>query len=156
NQIGYGGEVSIGEETAIPNAAQIHYVPNWYEFTNSDGDRNFYYQQRYNHAKGSDSSTVRADLKGFAEKYRLDMSQGEKIAQELDFQELLNSQLIELSSGEHKKIQLIKGLLLNPDLLILDQPYNGLDKQARKKLNLLLERFMENGKQLMILQTTME
>ncbi len=156
NQIGYGGEVSIGEETAIPNAAQIHYVPNWYEFTNSDGDRNFYYQQRYNHAKGSDSSTVRADLKSFAEKYQLDMSGGEEIAQELDFQELLNSQLIELSSGEHKKIQLIKGLLLNPDLLILDQPYNGLDKQTRKKLNLLLERFMENGKQLMILQTTME
>src|SRR5690606_18646323 len=49
---------SFDPHTVLP--PRVLYVPNWYEFTNSDGDRNFYYQQRYNHARGSDSATVMA------------------------------------------------------------------------------------------------
>src|SRR5699024_4108430 len=108
NKVRYGGEIYIDGKDAFQSQKKIHYVPNWYEFTNSDGDRNFYYQQRYNHARGSDSSTVEADLKKFAENHQLDIKDGISIAEKLDFHRFLKSYLIELSSGEQKKIQLIK------------------------------------------------
>lgn len=156
NKVRYRGDVCVNGTDVFNSHKKIHYVPNWYEFTNSDGDRNFYYQQRYNHARGSDSSTVEADLKKFAEKHNLDIKEGIAFAEKLNFDHFLKSHLIELSSGEQKKIQLIKGLWLNPDLLILDQPLNGLDTVSRKKLNDLLERFIQNGKQVLILQNTDE
>lgn len=156
DKIRYSGEVYIDGKDILQSQKEIHYVPNWYEFTNSDGDRNFYYQQRYNHARGSDSSTVEADLRKFAENHQLNINDGISVAEKLDFHRFLKSHLIELSSGEQKKIQLIKGLWLDPDLLILDQPLNGLDKASRRKLNDLLESFIQSGKQLLILQNTKE
>lgn len=145
---------SFDPHTVLP--PRVLYVPNWYEFTNSDGDRNFYYQQRYNHARGSDSATVMADLKYFAEKETLDIKVAEEIAQAFNFSSLLNSQLIELSSGEHKKIQLLKALWLKPQLIIFDQPYSGLDSSSRKSFNDLIDKYIEEGLQVVIIQNSDE
>ena len=53
------------------------------------------------------------------------------------FESLLNKYTISLSSGELRKFQLIKTLLAQPSILILDNPFIGLDAQTREQLNQL-------------------
>src|SRR5690606_7814087 len=67
------------------------------------------------------------------------------------FSNCRNTQLIELSSGENKKMQLIKALWLKPQLLIIDQPYTGLDAASRKALNLELDNLTKEGVQLILI-----
>ncbi len=58
----------------------------------------------------------------------------EKVAtdwlQKLDLDFLKNKQIDELSRGEFQKILLIRSLLNDPQLLILDEPFSCLDQQS--------------------------
>lgn len=54
-----------------------------------------------------------------------------------EFEPLLDKYTISLSSGELRKFQLIKTLLAQPGILILDNPFIGLDAQTREQLNQL-------------------
>ncbi len=56
-----------------------------------------------------------------------------------EMQLLLDKYVILLSSGELRKFQLIKILLANPKILILDNPFIGLDVQTRQQLNVLFQ-----------------
>lgn len=49
-------------------------------------------------------------------------------------EQLLDKHIILLSSGELRKFQLTKTLLTNPRVLIMDNPFIGLDVNARKQL----------------------
>ena len=51
---------------------------------------------------------------------------------------LLDKYIITLSSGELRKFQLTKTLFANPSLLIMDNPFIGLDAETRDQLSLLL------------------
>ncbi len=51
---------------------------------------------------------------------------------------LLNKYIITLSSGELRKFQLTKTLFANPRLLIMDNPFIGLDAETRDQLKELL------------------
>ena len=53
------------------------------------------------------------------------------------FESLLDKYVISLSSGELRKFQLIKTLLAQPETLILDNPFIGLDAETRQQLNQL-------------------
>ena len=56
-----------------------------------------------------------------------------------NMQPLLDKYIILLSSGELRKFQLIKTLLAHPQTLILDNPFIGLDAEARHQLNELFQ-----------------
>ncbi len=59
--------------------------------------------------------------------------------------------IISLSSGELRKYQLQKALASQPRLLILDNPFIGLDVEARQQLHDTLERLIrENGLQVIL------
>ncbi len=131
--------------------AKVIYISNWFQFTNLEGDRNFYYQQRYNHHQGHDTLTVKAELQHFAEKENLDFNIIEERIRDFGFEDLLNSQLIALSSGEHKKLQLIRGLWPQPQLIIIDEPYTGLDKHSRTVLNNWLDELVVSGSQIILI-----
>lgn len=129
---------------------KVYYVANWYQFKDLEGGANFYYQQRYNSQATATTATVRFELEHFAAENQLRWEDVVSILRILDLTNLIDSTLIQLSSGEHKKLQLIKGIWLKPQLLILDQPYNGLDSQSRQNLNRLLDELTAAGTQLIL------
>jgi len=130
---------------------KVIYISNWFQFTNLEGDRNFYYQQRYNHHQGHDTLTVKAELEHYATKENLDFATIENRIKDFGFEKVQDSQLIELSSGEHKKLQLIRGLWAKPQLLIIDEPYTGLDKNSRAVLNNWLDDLVNEGAQIILI-----
>lgn len=145
------GNIQFFFDSSSPLPARVLYVSNWYQFTNLEGDRNFYYQQRYNKQQRNDTLTVYAELMHYSKEENLAFEEVEKYLSLFDFLDFKNTQLIELSSGEHKKMQLIKALWLKPQLLIIDEPYTGLDKASRNKLNQFLEELVAAGVQLMLI-----
>ena len=142
---GIDGIIEHHFDNNSPLRRKVLYVSNWYHFKNLEGDANFYYQQRYNHKQARDTITVLGDLKVYAKDHQLDIAAADKIIEALGYGGLMDSQLIELSSGEHKKLQLVKALWLKPQLLILDQPYAGLDVNSRANLNKLLDEIAQEG-----------
>lgn len=145
------GQVDITFDPSSSFVPKAIYISNWYEFTNLEGDRNFYYQQRYNRHQGHDTLTVKAELLHFAQKEGLDFADIEQRIQDFGFENVQESQLIELSSGEHKKLQLIKGLWQKPQLLLIDEPYTGLDKNSRQVLNQWLDELAAEGISMMLI-----
>ncbi len=145
------GDIRIAYADIPSLKAMALYVPNWYQFTNLEGDRNFYYQQRYNRHQGQDTLTVSAELQHYGEKENRPFSAVLPLVEALGFGEQLDSQLIELSSGEHKKLQLVKALWLRPQLLILDEPYTGLDTASRVALNHCLDGLAKEGLHLIVI-----
>jgi molybdate transport system ATP-binding protein len=64
---------------------------------------------------------------------------------------LLETGIRYLSSGEMRKVLLLRGLLPQPQLLILDDPLEGLDRVARPELARMLEDAMDAGQQVLLL-----
>ncbi|MGO9243917.1 MAG: ATP-binding cassette domain-containing protein [Verrucomicrobiia bacterium] len=58
---------------------------------------------------------------------------------------LLVQPLPSLSNGEMRKVLLARALLQQPQLLILDDPFTGLDVRFRKHLKEILEKLMRHG-----------
>ena len=147
----FEGNIKINFDENSELKQKVIYVANWYQFTNLEGDRNFYYQQRYNKFAKNDTLTVFAELNHFAQKEQLDFKNVEKYLEIFDFQNFKEQQLIELSSGEHKKLQLVKAFWLKPQILIIDQPYTGLDVKSRKNLNQIFENLTQEGITLLLI-----
>ncbi|MGV3509124.1 MAG: ATP-binding cassette domain-containing protein, partial [Sphingobacteriaceae bacterium] len=110
-------EINFATDSGLP--AKVLYVESWYQFKNIEGVANFYYQQRYTSLQAKETLTVTAELLSYGKENLLDFNDAEKLIDSLDFSGLRNSQLIELSSREHKKLQLVKALWLKPQLLII-------------------------------------
>lgn len=91
----------------------------------------YYYQQRW-HAQERESSVTVGELLG-----REDASD-EKWRQELydlmSVRQLLDREIMVLSSGELRRYHLTKALLSAPEVLVLESPFMGLDPQTRDML----------------------
>jgi len=147
----FSGKIGIGFNPLSPLPPLVYYVANWYQFKDLEGQSNFYYQQRYNTWAVEVTATIQAELEFFCAEHHLNFSDVADILEKLGYSELMGSTLIQLSSGEHKKLQLIKAIWLAPQLLVLDQPYNGLDKNSRQNLNVLLDQLTAGGTQLILI-----
>ncbi|WP_421944842.1 ATP-binding cassette domain-containing protein [Pedobacter sp.] len=147
-------KINFDDESDLP--AEVLFVESWYQFKNLEGVANFYYQQRYTSQQAKDTLTVHAELVSYGKEKSLHLDKVERILEALNFSSFASSQLIELSSGEHKKLQLVKALWLKPQLLIIDQPYTGLDAASRKNLNILLDEVAESGVQLILISNDTE
>ncbi|CAH0254238.1 MULTISPECIES: ATP-binding cassette domain-containing protein [unclassified Pedobacter] len=150
------GSIEINYDAQSKLPAEVLFVESWYQFKNLEGIANFYYQQRYTSLQANDTLTVHAELVAYGKEKGLHFDLVEPILEALGFATFASSQLIELSSGEHKKLQLVKALWLKPQLLIIDQPYTGLDKASRKNLNVLLDQITAEGVQLILICNDLE
>lgn len=63
----------------------------------------------------------------------------------LNINDVIDKKINYLSSGELRKLLIINALLDNPDVLILDNPYIGLDPVSRCELNNMMEKLKEDG-----------
>ena len=143
------GQINFGIDLQDSHSEFVYLVSSWEQFADLQGDRNFYYQQRYNKFAKNQTKTVVEELLKFEEEFALNISDAEPFLEAFGFENFREQQLIELSSGEHKKLQLIKALWLQPQVLIVDQLYTGLDVQARKNLNHFFDEI--SGKTTLIL-----
>lgn len=55
-----------------------------------------------------------------------------------------------LSEGQKKRVALASVMVLNPDVLILDEPFAGLDKKTQSRLISFLEELMTAGKTIIV------
>ena len=70
-------------------------------------------------------------------------AQRNQLYQLFHMHEFLDKYIITLSSGELRKFQLTKTLFANPQLLIMDNPFIGLDAETRDQLRDLLKLLAE-------------
>ena len=68
------------------------------------------------------------------------------LLEKLEMTEYENKKLDTLSKGNQQKIQLIATLACNPDIVILDEPFSGLDPVNAMLLKDLVMELIENGK----------
>ena len=76
----------------------------------------------------------------------------ERILAELGIGHLRDKICHYLSGGEKRKVALAGALVLRPELLILDEPFEGLDNRSRAELVTLLNKF--NGQGMTIMMST--
>ncbi|MDH7464316.1 ATP-binding cassette domain-containing protein [Chitinophagaceae bacterium 26-R-25] len=152
------------------NAAQPHIimVDQHYHFKNRSNVSTFYYQQRFNSMDAQDAATVREELENCAavspDNHAAVLTDNNpshasletdyhaavqthnyaSLAEKFDMAHRIDAPLLQLSSGEHKRFQIIKALLQKPDVLILDEPFVGLDIETRKKLKALINELAAN------------
>jgi molybdate transport system ATP-binding protein len=69
---------------------------------------------------------------------------------------LLEKPMTALSSGEMRRLLLCRALLADPLMLILDEPFNGLDADARKVLTRLLDTLAADGTQMVLITHRLE
>ncbi|MDI3322665.1 ATP-binding cassette domain-containing protein [Pinibacter soli] len=135
------------------NAAQPHIimVDQHYHFKNRSNVSTFYYQQRFNSMDAQDAATVREELENCISAVQtVNYASPEtdnylSLLEKFDMAHRIDAPLLQLSSGEHKRFQIIKTLLQKPDVLILDEPFVGLDIETRKKLKALINELAANG-----------
>ncbi|MDU1891583.1 MAG: ATP-binding cassette domain-containing protein [Dysgonomonas sp.] len=107
--------------------------------------QNSYYQQRWNKGDEHEVPLVK-DLITKADQNWLN-----SLIEWFGIEDLLNKEVNMLSSGELRKFLIIRSLLSRPRILILDNPFIGLDAASRDTLNNLLKQLSELEKLQIIL-----
>lgn len=96
-------------------------------------DSAYYLQLRWNqHDIDAETPTVREKLGSLSES-------DHELLRLFHLEDTLDKYIITLSSGELRKFQLVKALMSKPQILILDNPFIGLDAETRQQLRDLLK-----------------
>ena len=108
-----------------------------------DNDRTYFLQQRWNQMEIDENTpTVGSKLEEAFEQAGEDTPERrafqKHIYEILNLKQLLDKYIILLSSGELRKYKLALSLFTNPKVLIMENPFIGLDKETREQLGKLL------------------
>lgn len=110
------------------------------------GRRSMHYAQRYENLDMESVPTVVQYLqKVLRQKTERMDCEITSFLNELEIEHLSQQKILELSNGERKRTQLAVALLQKPDLLILDQPFVGLDFHSRNRLSDVLKKQVQQG-----------
>ena len=120
-----------------------------------DNDRTYFLQQRWNQMEiDEETPTVGSKLE---EAYQLagdDTPQRRALQKHIyeifHLEPLLDKYIILLSSGELRKFKLAASLFTNPKVLIMENPFIGLDAQTRDQLKELLDMLTKEGLQIIL------
>lgn len=80
----------------------------------------------------------------------------EKYVNEFDIFTLLSRNPFDLSGGEIQRVGIVKAILTNPDILLLDEPTKGLDFILKEKLGKVLKELKSNGMTVIIVSHDIE
>lgn len=95
-------------------------------------------------------STIYDQLIYFANLKGLDKMAAEKAVKmwldKLNLMEYINSPAEKLSKGNQQKVQFITAMLHDPDLIVLDEPFSGLDPVNTEILSKIMKDLVKSGK----------
>ncbi len=104
--------------------------------------------------------TVLADLNEVCNVMKYDKQTAKekinKVTNMLNISELLQSHPYDLSGGEQQKAALAKVLLLNPKVILLDEPTKGIDAYSKKMLANILNQLKNQGATIIIVTHDIE
>lgn len=125
------------------------------QFKNKQNTRDFFYQQRFHSWFSGEAITVAEYLQAQQQKneagsMKIIRFSPEWIVRHLHLQPLLHKTLIQLSNGETRRLMIAHALLKQPLLLVMDNPYLGLDVDTRPVLDKLLKKVTEKGTHLLM------
>ncbi|QVL30923.1 ATP-binding cassette domain-containing protein [Telmatocola sphagniphila] len=106
-----------------------------------------YYQQRYDFADADDIPTLEEYLRNGSP---FEEAHFEPVCDELHIKNLLPLTLVKLSNGQTRRARLARALLRKPEILLLDEPFIGLDVQTRAELDQLLKSLVARGQRLVV------
>ena len=95
-------------------------------------------------------STIYDQLVYFANLKGLDKRAADKAVKmwldKLNLMEYINSPAEKLSKGNQQKVQFITAMLHDPDLIVLDEPFSGLDPLNTEILSKIMKDLVKSGK----------
>ena len=71
-------------------------------------------------------------------------------------EDLAERNYMKLSSGEQRLILLVRAFVKSPDLLILDEPFHGLDDEHRLRAQSVIDQYMHQPEKTLIMVTHYE
>ena len=130
------GEVLLGERHAWSSAAKRHfgYSPDIDRFYEEMTGREFVYTM--------------ARLHGFSMLEARQRTQ--RVLEEVGMADRAGRRLAGCSHGMRQRIKLAQALVHDPEILLLDEPLNGIDPGGRREINELLSRQAERGKTILV------
>ena len=148
-----GDKESAGAGAGGGHARRIAMVDQQHRFRNLPGTTDLYYQQRFNSSDAEQTITVEQELREYAGGEQLvdRLLRAAEGTDSLHIGPLLSKPLIQLSNGENKRVQLAIALLEDPALLILDNPFLGLDTEGRATLHHIIDLLAARGIQLLLI-----
>jgi molybdate transport system ATP-binding protein len=81
------------------------------------------------------------------------MTHRTKVIGLLGIEALLDRRMVQISNGERRKVLMARALLKSPQLLILDNPFTGLDTRFRAQLREIVESLMQDDMRVMVVTT---
>jgi molybdate transport system ATP-binding protein len=147
----FQGHIHFSENDASRKEKKVMVVEQHHRFRDLQNQNNFYYQQRYNAFDAESTVTVDEDLSRFED--GIGPISKSEILEIFKLSSSLKKPLIQLSNGEHKRLQILKAFLGVHHLLMLDEPWTGLDEEGRSLLDDILSLLSASGQQLMLLSS---
>ena len=82
--------------------------------------------------------------------FRLSSELQDEIEKALGLQNILGKKIYDLSYGQRKKASMLRSLISDPDLLVLDEPFSNLDSDSTDSFISILKTLKEAGKSIII------
>ena len=150
------GDILTGRHPAFPNMVtygfdapydNIKYI-SFRDTYGGDNDRTYFLQQRWNQMEiDEETPTVASKLEEAYQLAGTDTPERRALQQHIyklfHLESLLDKYIILLSSGELRKFKLASSLFTDPRVLIMDNPFIGLDAETRDQLKELLATLSE-------------
>lgn len=125
--------------TITPTNGSIHYFGKDFSLHRQECLQLINYTSAFNSLQGR--ITVWENLLVFALLYQVDNPKAkiEKLVQYFEVEELLTKKYKDLSSGQQTRINIVKSLLNDPKILLMDEPTASLDPDISDKLLTFIE-----------------
>jgi len=82
--------------------------------------------------------------------FRITSELQDEIEKALGLQNILGKKISDLSYGQRKKASMLRSLISDPDLLVLDEPFSNLDSDSTDSFISILKTLKEAGKSMII------